>query len=213
MTLTQEQLDFMIFNDRGVRRKTTGRKRGRYAVRFIGTGRCGTRFASRLSGAFGLKVGHERVYADGVSSCLPWHVFEHGEIPMDFDRTVHIVREPLACIASLTTLTPASWNAFGRYTPTYWRTARWKDKLLTASEHYLHWNRLCAERADVTLRVEDLTEAWFRVYFADIVRDEYTGEIDRTTNTRKHPQLSREKLEALPLGEEVIQLAREYGYE
>lgn len=117
-------------------------------IRFVGTGRCGTCYTSRLCIACGVRVGHEKYGEDGISSCQPRHVWD-GKT---YDKTVLVVRHPVACVSSLTTITNGSWRSFSRVT----KNELHDDVFRRACEHYVAYNGKLVELCDEIVRVEDL---------------------------------------------------------
>jgi len=187
------------------------------SVRLIcvtGTGRCGTGFVSAWLRSAGLDVGHERLGRDGISAAdmtLWLSAGARGRIgavdrSVRFRHRVHLVREPLGCVASLQTAQAGSWRFVCRHTPT-----RIESPLLRRCvEHWIHWNRLAEAVSDVTVQVERW-EAW---------AGEQLGlppqSVEPTVNSRRgryrpvgRADLARAAPDLLPA---VAAMAARYGY-
>jgi hypothetical protein len=89
----------------------------RKTILVTGAPRLGTTTAARYFQAQGLDVGHERMGVDGASS---YYWFRDNPVPQAahagrrsdyvFERVIHLVRDPLATIASLADLmSPPGW--------------------------------------------------------------------------------------------------------
>jgi hypothetical protein len=133
----------------------------------IGSPRSGTRsVAARLREA-GLRIGHEKMLRDGTVSGL-WTVDDFlypGAHSKDrpskhtFDITVHLVRHPLATIASLAALDkPHFWHWTQVHTG---RSVETHGKLVYAAHFWSIWNQLARLRfPNLTWRIEDADEWW-----------------------------------------------------
>lgn len=121
-----------------------------------GTGRCGTKYASRYLTLKGLDVPHEKVGKNGTSSwdlaCGQKH-FIKTELP-HFDYTLHIVREPMAVISSFAITVPqweGAWDFISRNSP----VKLTDSQILKAMKHWYYWNLMAEERATKTIKIED----------------------------------------------------------
>lgn len=121
-----------------------------------GTGRCGTKYVSQYLIAKGLDVQHEKVGKHGTSS---WDLacgkkyFIKTDLPR-FDKTIHIVRDPMKVINSFAITVPqweGAWLFISQNSP----VKRTDSQLLKAMKHWYHWNLMAEGIADVTIRIED----------------------------------------------------------
>lgn len=182
-------------------------------VVIIGTGRCGTKFASGLFSRMGVDVPHERLGANGISC---WDLASGSTLLSDvkdveslfYDATViHLVRNPVDCINSITTIRRDTWQWITANSP-----ASMDDStLLRSIKHWLYWNKICEAVADVRIRLEDLSCDHVRVIFPESTPCSLSG-ISR--NGRKHGQESLESMyKCSPeLIYRIRRLTKDYGY-
>ena len=179
-----------------------------------GCGRSGTKFASRWLQDKGMDVGHE---TDGVHGTSSWllaacetqavgaklQVLAPLALPLWHDGTydwaeprfiVHLVREPLACIASLCTVRQDTWEWVAQHIDL---DPEWPT-LKKALHYWVKWNLLAERMADMRVHVES-------------IRHEY----EALPNAREHAVvtwatlLSRDTLSML---EQAQAMGRRYGY-
>lgn len=173
-----------------------------------GCARSGTKFAANWLQDRCLSVGHEKDGPGGISSWVlaaagksdvgllnpidvpPWHGFVSWA---NYYTVIHIVREPLACIASLTTVRDDTWAWCQRYIdidPTW-------PKLKLALHYWVKWNWLAEEMADVRVQVESVTHQYHKL-----------------PNARVHNQfLWRDLGDAdADMAGEAQEMSTEYGY-
>lgn len=170
----------------------------------IGTGRCGTKYVSRLLQSAGLDVGHEKLGEDGIAA---WRwAMPHVRKSHAFFRLVHVVREPLACIASLQTIQGGSWRWIIKHSPVQPSMSGTKR----AMWHWWHWNLLCQAQASATVRLEDLPLLAEDVFGVSVAADTPTN-----INARRHGPVTWDDLrrESATLTDAIRALARQYGYE
>jgi len=113
----------------------------------LSTGRSGTTYIHRCLSHLGVKFGHEKLDSQGG---IGWN------FAIDFKRScdivLHQVREPFACISSLTSFTPYHWErvrkVYGKEMP--------EDHPAKAIWFYITWNKRCEKLADKTYRLEDI---------------------------------------------------------
>ena len=180
----------------------------------IGCGRSGTGFAAQALTANNIKVGHERIKENGISS---WYltpkpeknkpyilgpnysvVSEHFKNP----KIYHQVRHPIKSISSLITHDKGAWTYISHFTP----NLKWNEKQpLMAMKHWLHWNLLAEENADITYRVDD----FFKVFNLD--EQSYPS---KKYNTRHHFNYNEEMLFNTDkhLWNDIKELAIRYGF-
>jgi hypothetical protein len=130
-------------------------------VLVTGCGRSGTTYVSLLLRRCGLHVPHEhRMGKDGISSWLfgpksmavPW-----GPSPsrFRFENVVHLVRDPLSAIPSITTLKPSAWAYISRHIP----LDASDPPLVRSATYWLRWNEMIEREAGILLRIEDMPVA------------------------------------------------------
>lgn len=190
------------------------------AYLITGTGRCGTGWAAKVLTSAGLPCGHEeavrlgddglRLARSGKRAEASWLAVGHFDHPLLADaKAIHLVREPLACIRSLASVLYGRDSAWSRYALD--RLGRDDpDPLSRACKHYVRWNALVAEHADVRLRCEDGAAA----LLTECGRMGYQGAIDDpATNSRASGDyLEWDDLPRRWRGR-VEHLAHRYGYE
>ncbi len=186
-----------------------------------GTGRCGTRYIAAVAQKLGFKLEHER---PGEHGMVAWQA---GYQAGSFRRTLHQVRHPLDCIASLQTVSPGS-KILAR-----WQCSElWKyplQSLCFPMAMWREWNLACEKFAWHTYRVESLTTELSFTGWYNMVLDGIdpglglpTTEADRSKienistslNSRTHKPLTWEQLSAAdaPLTELIKIQAKRYGY-
>jgi len=200
----------------------------------VGTGSSGTRYTARLFERGGVKVAHEQLGADGVSSfyiSLGHNFFRppHGGptygVIMDLLRKVnrrhviiHQTRDPLKTISTFQRSSPKTWLFITRHVPHITREMPIVERCMN---YWLYWN-LCAEIiADWHCKVEDI-DSRFKEWCDVIERPKlyhmrrFMFELPRTVNTRVgyYSPLSWDILwQTDPhLTKQIIQKGRQYGY-
>lgn len=123
-------------------------------MRFLvtGTGRCGTLYAAKYLQAMGLDIQHEKMGRNGTANwwlAVPWSL---SPLPI-FDKVVHIIREPVATISSLTAchVDHEIWEHVIPNTP----VLETDPLLLRCMKLWHYWNLICEGLADVSFRIED----------------------------------------------------------
>jgi len=175
-----------------------------------GCGRSGTAYTARVLQLHGLDIGHEQVGNDGT---VDWHAASRLDDFADY-VVVHQVRHPLRAIASITTLSAASWRFVARHTAALANAAL----LRRAASHWFMWNRLIEQRGYPIRRVEQLGN-WLGELLApfNIVPDvSKLMQVPITLNTRSghYTKITWASLEALDrkLCARIYDKARQYGY-
>lgn len=164
-----------------------------------GCGRSGTAWISAVLRSLGFDVRHEGEGQHGTASwCLA-----AGDVPLpswhkpvansNWTTVLHQVREPLASIASLSTVRAGSYLWASRYVDIDPHALPLKRAL----RYWVKWNELAESLAVSTYRVEDIHH--------DTPR----------RNTRSAYPTSWEHLRAIDsrMAEEAIALASRYGYQ
>ena len=175
----------------------------------IGCGRAGTMFTARMLQDSGLPhFKHEKLGDDGgVGWTLTLPGYRHRWRACD--TILHQVREPWACVSSMTT------HARGLYVKTQKIVGRYTDLdnvALCAAEWWLRHNAMCAGLAEWTYRIEDV---WKGTSAAATLRD-YAGVTrlwfpPRDTNDRAHRMVNAGELPK-HLVDEINALAGAWGY-
>jgi hypothetical protein len=168
-----------------------------------GCPRSGTAYTAGLLQAHGLDIPHERVGRDGTVSWMfavdaPGIMGHKGQRRGDYEwkQVVHLVRHPVKCIASLTTIKPSSWVWIAKQC---WPVAACDDKWERALTFWVKWNQACESLTDCRVRVEDLPPH---------PRGQRISRNSRAHETRTWGELAR-----LPGAGGVEMLAERYGYE
>ena len=144
-----------------------------------GCGRSGTKHIANLLRRVGLKVGHEQVLADGVSSAFfvtyggkkghvspnEYQPYAHKpeERPADFkfDLIWHQVRDPLKTIGSVRDVHKASIVRWSKEVLGQTHVhPKLKHDLEYAARHWLLVNQMSEEIADFRYRIEDIGTVW-----------------------------------------------------
>lgn len=215
----------------------------------VGCPRSGTKYATTVWRRSGVPIGHE--YVDDCGTCswlfavdadqypyFPWeppkgrcaHVGERRSQFL-FDLCWHQIRQPLRSIGSIALVLGLDQWAWLRESTTIElaRASKRTDPILLAMQLWVQWNRLCAEQADWTYRVEDFAAFWPRMTTKVGIPNCPLPAVSPTTNRAKRwakPYTDREAIQALPdptfadlkrvspqWAEEVRRLAAEYRYE
>jgi len=131
--------------------------------RFLVTGcaRSGTKYMSVVMRRVGLDVPHERMGRDGISSWML--TVDAPEVPVGdsrgghtFQQTVHIVRNPMRVIESLSIISEPPWNFRGWDFICQHTSCSSRDPLLIrGAVYWLEWNEMAQRRAHVTCRIDD----------------------------------------------------------
>jgi hypothetical protein len=181
-------------------------------VLIIGTGRCGTKTVAAYLQLAGLDVGHEKDRPDGI---VAWR--RACDVRRTYKTILHVVREPLATIASWTyTVKPYSRRFSEQHLglPHDWTAMR------KALAHWVLWNELCEARSSWRFRIEDLPRRLPKLYACVGVhlplrkKLELRGGERVIVNDRQHPEVSWDELrrEDEDLVDKARRLAELYGY-
>jgi hypothetical protein len=143
-------------------------------VRFIGCGRSGTKYVSKVMSLVGLDIAHENNGLDGTASCYamtppPYPMFEENEkrnssphggqdcSKVQWNSTIHIVREPLAQIESAyIVLNQQHWKHFSHHFGVSYKL----PKLYRCMKYWYVMNKYCESISDKTIRIEDFELKW-----------------------------------------------------
>jgi len=198
--------------------------------RYLVTGcpRSGTKTARLVMEKMGLKVTHEDVFnetgfrpekamaksIEAESSCFAVPFVEQLREDVPDVRVVHLVREPLACIASLIKRTILSGATGKFFLPWIGADPRRRDKL-TVDDHacfWCEWNlMLRAAGPDAVARIEDGSEMMAKIINPDFVGSVGVGLIDNQTTGGVEP-IRWSDITDRVTRERVRMYAQEYGY-
>ena len=179
--------------------------------------RSGTKYMSRVLRQAGLDIGHEWAGRDGAVAA-EWAIktdrystWYAGERP-DFDVIVHQVREPLATIGSVLTISEESWRFIARHT----LVTLEMPILERAARYWVQWNQLVEKKAQFTYRIENLEAVWpkFQELLSVGSYEAAISGIPTNTNTRSHKDITWADLRDIDkdLEARVRSWAIRYGY-
>lgn len=174
-----------------------------------GCPRSGTGYTAALLRENGIPCAHENKHQNDARHSSDWRRAHERHIVK-----VHVVRNPLHCISSLTTI----------QFPTHWKMMKnlirvdkpnsFKDVDFLC-RFWLAWTRLAAEGALARFRVEDLDEQLPEL--AACIREElpgvWTAETPTTFNGRQHQAFTWDDLTKTDAGKAVREQAADYGYD
>lgn len=187
-----------------------------------GTGRCGTHWFAECLRRAGVPATHEHAFTpsqDGTqrawSAEVSWPATAY--LPVTGAEVVHLVRHPLATIASLAardTFRGGSWGTWAaRVCPLI---EEGKTHLERAALYWVGWNQMIEPHADYMLRVE-LVVLDDVIQLARVVRPRAVlSTLPPPVHTSEHPALTWDDLSYQARPEvvgRVLELARRYGYE
>ena len=186
-----------------------------------GTGRCGTGWASRVLTSAGLPCGHERVFNLGPPHVPPdmaadssWLAVPRLGSPMLAGvPVVHVVREPLACIRSLSLVPYSGDNPYSRFARDHIGGDVRATPHMLAAAHWYIWNAWIEDVTDNALRVR-IEDGPAPLLSAAGLDPETVTEDDRQYNHRTYdtwPRVTWADLGALAAP--VRGMAERYGYE
>lgn len=187
-----------------------------------GCPRSGTAYITVLLNALGVKIGHEAVREDGIASWLLAARSNKGPYGPGFSKlgtrplaVVHQVREPLATIASMTTLLGPSW----KFAASHIDCAREPSLVRMAMKLWVGWNALTEKIAEKRYRIEEidtvlpeLLKFFNRAPAGNL--QAVLADIPRNVHTRPHDTLTWQDLERedQALSERVREMSKTYGY-
>lgn len=175
-------------------------------VLILGTGRSGTTYIHQVLHESGLDFQHENLGKDGgIGFNLVWYLEQNHICPKNI-KILHIIREPLSCIGSITTFTKKHWDKHKKRKEEF--QYDYENKIRRAMQYYLHWNKRCYKLSHCTFRLE---EDLYKTYLNKIFRKDFKWENQpEDTNTRKHQDLSWEDLRStdVELTEEIQEFYR-----
>lgn len=189
----------------------------------VGCARSGTTYISKILKKCGLRIGHEKMSKDGISTCeICVDGFWHGRwgiCPEDyrFDHIFHQVRNPLHVISSTyVTENLDSWYFIMNYIP---EILMQDSHLVKCAKYWYYWNLKAEKMAEWTYRIEDLDEKWeeFQKRLGRKLSRSVLEEIPKNMNGRKtltHEFTWEDLQKELDpqLYQNIRDLAKRYGY-
>lgn len=176
--------------------------RGQILNLIIGTGRCGTGYASKFLKSCGVDCRHEKMGGTWLSSwhsasmLLPYGPFKLKDCSESVDiepveKVVHLFRHPIEVCSSWIVCKPRAFE-FSRFCLNGYTgsvSKDWvelEDRVEWAMYHYLHWNRLCERFGGDKVHIEYLD-----TYFGKNMGLSPPKKIGRTNSYRKNPDYKR----------------------
>lgn len=186
-----------------------------------GTGRCGTHWFAECLRRAGVPATHEYAFTpsqDGTqrawSAEVSWPATAY--LPVDGAEVVHLVRHPLATIASLAardTFRGGSWGTWAaRVCPLI---GSGETHLERSALHWVGWNQMIEPHADYFLRVEEVVPDDIAQMARVINPNARLDVLPPAIHTSQHPELTWAELASLVRPEvtrRVAELAERYGY-
>jgi len=177
----------------------------KYKVVLIGCGRSGTTFMTDVLKKNGYKVGHECLGQDGGCG---WKLLEKHNVDLwegDCDNVIHIVRNPLDCIASMQTHVQSLFDTLSVNLGTINENKKIKDKVHLASKVWLDVNKYCYEKSDgIYINIEN------HKMIGDIIEMKDLHAKGRR-NKRPH-KLFTKRILSSPYWPEIQQFSQKFGY-
>lgn len=192
-----------------------------------GCPRSGTLHTAKVLQKSGVRVGHECFKADGIVTWLSiegartWKGLTEQKprvVPVkDFDMVLQQVREPLACIRSLSIIMRVSKSYASAVVP----LIRGQNELLYCMRFWFYWNSAVGTFAQSFYRVEDLPQALPKICgsVGVPVPRTYPNVSTSLHSKRPHfyrlPELTWEDLFKVDSGlaRQIKSMAVRYGYE
>ena len=200
-------------------------KKNHRTLLVVGCARSGTTYISKVLKKSGLRIGHEHLSRDGISTCelcdsgkKSWKG-RWGFCPekIHFAHIFHQVRDPLNVISSTyVTEDLNSWVFIMKYVP---EILMQDSHLVKCAKYWYYWNLKLEKMAEWTYRLEDLDQRWGE-FEERLGRKVERSAIEETpTNTNGRKTVTRQftwddlQRELDPeLYEKIRQLATRYGY-
>lgn len=171
-------------------------------VLIVGTGRCGTLTVAEYFQRAGLDIGHEK---EGVDGTVAWYrTFSADTDPWGrpvqrraYKTILHVIREPLATIASWTFI--ASERAFLFVGKQLELPEEW-SRMRKALAHWVVSNDRCEQLASWSFRIEDLPRRLPKLFnrvglHLPAHRKRLLQQADKHfTHLREHPPITWEEL-------------------
>lgn len=156
----------------------------------IGCPRSGLRFIADTFSQAGLDIKHEQRGADGIAS---WKMTDRA-LPKDA-IVLHQIRDHHDTIGSMQTLLAASWDRLMQATS----AKENQDLLERGMRVYLDWNRLAADKAVYSYRVEDIDSEWETISSLAGIPGVPLPDVGKEKNSRKdkYDPVSSVDLEAI----------------
>lgn len=192
----------------------------------VGCARSGTTYISKVLKKSGLRIGHEKMSRDGISTCElvgnpkegywqgRWGIFPER---YRFSHIFHQVRNPLHVISSTyVTEDLDSWYFIMKYIP---EIHMQDSHLVKCAKYWYYWNVKAEKIAEWTYRIEDFEEKReeFENRLGRKISQDALDKTAKNTNGRKTftRQFTWEDLrKELDPGfyQKIRELAQKYGY-
>ena len=208
------------------RKQETPKKR---KLLVIGTGRCGTKYLSKLFVRNKIDVGHDLTGNEGV--CSHWFSYDADWFPLlmtrpagcahlgehksdyEFENIYHLIRHPLTCIESIKNNFHEADCVFHNEMPNLQGVVR--GDLFSAMRMYYEVNLVCEKQATFTICLENIDESAEEI--AEIVfnkklsvpRIKVVNASMRKTKPLKWKDLYKVNEE---LAQKIFEMACQYGY-
>ena len=156
---------------------------------------------------------------------------QSAEKPIHFLNTVHLVREPLDHITTLSNCMCSHtgnetqmrhWDDFSYKWAEHWVGNLGHGRVARAANYWLKWNQLARAKAAETMRIEDLDETKLIIALGvqskakvPLARFSEQAKVDATPEEKKGAKLTWAKLEekvGKELAEKIKKEAEAYGY-
>lgn len=206
-----------------------------------GTGRCGTDWFSRAFTQLGYDLPHEIVGTFGTSS--KWFYIDSDWYPMipyqalgvahvgerksdyQFEKVIHLVRNPLTCISSMMAVfhqldyefmednQVTLWTLTGE-SPLFQAMACWYE-----TNSYIERHKPCDPKDYLLVHIEHVREEWPRIAKFCGIQNQYPDlpASNHAKDYRRHPTLpltyEQLRTEDIGLGGAIQLMAKRYGYE
>lgn len=186
-----------------------------------GCARSGTSFTSRILRNAGLDIPHEEMGKDGAVS---WYLatqpdYRKRRINLKkyyFAHTFHQTRDPLKTISSVYFAENLhSWNYILKHTP----EISFRDShLVKCAKYWYYWNLKAEKCSEWSFRVEDIEQVLQEMpsrLGIDLLPVDLQNQPKNMNSMGEHPDFSWTDLEKelpLDLYENIIQMAKRYGY-
>lgn len=172
----------------------------------------------------GVRVGHERVWIHGTVSSYfavdddyyqgPHQAAGDRLSKFQFEKTWHLVRDPLAIVSSISFGMQETWWDWQR------RHTRIDQKkigsLLAAGQFVSKWTRLCEKmNPEVTYRIEDWQKDWPEIAERLGIAVEPLPDFSKANAIVPKPLLSWDEIksEDASVYDDLKEIAARYGYE
>ena len=193
-------------------------------VLITGCGRSGTHFTVNLLQKANIDSSHEYEkphHRPRVRVSWFHGDAEHSPNQQDVIRVIHQVRNPKKVISGFNNVRVMQWEVIdGTLNRKYGLSLEQPyiddvNLVKNAITYVYYWNRMVEERACYRFRIENVREEWDTlVEMLGFEKREYPENGPHTTlGTTEHRQIEWDEILQYPIGEDVRNMAIEYGYE